>query len=182
MSQEILTPTPPISKMAFTCQLPTLALQVRTVYLEPIVVKDKRSRLISSKCETNCTSVCSRFQLDPGAAGQCRVPVLFQPRGEHLLPGGLRPQPEPHVLRLHRNIEQYWSKACFTTYCSAVEIIHSHPITLIYFWLSYKMWVAQQKHNHLERSWTVLAGRWRNQQDETESVVTSITKILTLED
>lgn len=52
----------------------------------------------------------SRLQPDTGAAG--RLPVLVQPRGEHFLPGGqLRPQPEPHVVRLHRDVEQQWGEA-----------------------------------------------------------------------
>lgn len=72
--------------------------------------------------------VCSRLQSGPGAAGQCRMSVLFQPRGEHFLPGGqLRPQPEPRVLCLHRDIEQHWSKARFT------KSFHRHLITFLYF-------------------------------------------------
>lgn len=72
----------------------------------------------------------SRLQLEPGAAGQCRMSVLFQPRGEHFLPGGqLRPQPEPRVLCLHGDIEQHWSKARFT------KSFHRHLITFLYFLL-----------------------------------------------
>lgn len=91
--------------------------------------------------------ICSRLQLDPGAAGRRRVSVLFQPRGEHFLPGGqLRPQPEPHVLRLHRDIEQHWSKARFTTPTPLLgspnpsTAILSHFSTSC-FLFSYKMWV-----------------------------------------
>lgn len=39
-SLKILTPTPPISKMASTCQRATLAMQVRMIYLEPRIRKD----------------------------------------------------------------------------------------------------------------------------------------------
>ena len=48
-----------------------------------------------------CSSsrLASRLRADPGPPGRRRVPVLLQPRGEHLLPSGqLRPEPKPHVL------------------------------------------------------------------------------------
>ena len=83
-----------------------------------IAVKDHPNDLIDVKQTAlhRCHYVCSRLQPEPGASRRRRVPVLLQPRGEHFLPGGqLRPQPEPHVVRLHRDIEQHWSRVRFTT-------------------------------------------------------------------
>lgn len=79
--------------------------------------------------------VCSRLQPEPGATRGSRVPVRIQSRGEHFLPGGqLRPQPEPHLLRLHRDIEQHWSRTrlnctssvLLTSTCISIQL--SHPL------------------------------------------------------
>ncbi|CAG01444.1 unnamed protein product [Tetraodon nigroviridis] len=102
-SRGTLTATPLIRKMASTCRVATLVLQVRASAPSGPWARCRNQRLT--------LPLCRRLQLEPGAAGRRRVPVL-QPRGEHLLPAGrLRPQPEPHVLRLHGDLAGHWSPA-----------------------------------------------------------------------
>lgn len=93
----------------------------------------------------------SRLQPVWGAARGRGVPVFLQLGGEHFLPGGqFWPQLEPHVVRLHRDIKQHWSKSRFLHTYSAVQLLpHASLCTKFPSSLG------------LEGYWTPFLGCWR---------------------
>lgn len=171
-SQEILTPTLPISTMASTCRLATLAMQVRTVYHRAYMSDSSKMIYFTTNCSLSCPFQASAWpRICRVARGASSPPAQRRAFSSRWAASTAAWATCPPFTQRHRATLELGTlhHTYFTTQQS--NSLHSHLVTLgspLLYLLFPFFHIAN--HNHLELIMTYLAARWMVNWQESQSV------------